>query len=371
MSTGAPTEQGVPIRYPSTALLCVDSADAEKYNTQGYRVDDTSPAEVYINRQRPMLFGYMTRLGLTEVNVQWNIPNVNDYNNTLTWEMYNGLGGLEGTFRIALVKAFYTMPELALALQEEMNAAVAILVGHADNFKMYIGGNTSTNQVTGGVSGDTVSVTNPFLTIISNASYNFSFRIVPCTKFVPASGLYPASPYPALIDDLTNMLGITPTYVPGVVGYDSLRGSYASMLYTPYFDIVSNLITKNQNVSDGSTAKNSTASKLARVYLANETIATREVSWTYDESGIAISSSSDNAIACMGGIAFRRMFPVPKYIQWNTTENVDVMDFELLDSNGQKLPINATALFEAPSGVSTVNIGNTADFQFTLQATEI
>lgn len=360
MSTGAPIEKGIPIRMPSQALLCVDSADGEQYNAQGFRIDTNSPSDIYINRQRPLLAGYLTRIELTEINFQWYIPNVNETNNTLTLALYTALGAVQEYVRLTIPRGFYTAAELARAVKTALNASAGG-GALAMTYNVLIGGldpNTGTANTT-----QTCSSAEFLITRTGGTGF---FRIVPFNLSSSVSGL------PVLADDLTNMMGLTPSNAAGLSAYySSIQSSYASMLYTPYIDIVSNLLTKNQNVQDGDTAKFTTASKLARVYFANNDWTPRVVTITYDGSG-AYASSTDNSLGCVE-CALRREFQTPKVIQWNSTENVDIIDLQLRDYRGNLLPIEfltPAQVVPAPGQVFQIN-ANTADFQFTLMATEV
>jgi hypothetical protein len=60
-------------------------------------------------------------------------------------------------------------------------------------------------------------------------------------------------------------------------------------------------------------------------------------------------------------------FNTPKVISWNTTENVDIIDLQVLDRLGFPIYVEQ---FNAQYNENVVTIGNTASFQFTIQATE-
>ena len=357
MSTGAPTENGTAIRYPSAALLCVDSADGEQYNTQGFRVGNNTPANIYINKQQTLMFGYMTRVALTEVNIQWDIPNVNETNNTLTITEYNSSGVLIATRRIVLDAAWYGLPELAYEIQQALDNAAGYTVLNGPfvgTYEVTVDG----EPLTGATASSTVTITNPVISI-ARTDGGF-FQITPYNASATLTGL------PALQDDLTNMLGLTPTIQGGSnAPYDTVNGSYASAQYTPYFDIVSNLLTKNQNVSDNSSAKRSTGSKLARIYLSNEQIEKRTITITYNGSG-DFETSTDSAIGT-SPFVFRREFRMPKQIQWNKTENIDVIDLQCIDYRGNQLPIDPSVIRDGDA----ITIQNTADFQFTVMVSEV
>lgn len=344
---------------PSQALLCVDSADAETYNAQGWRVGNNTPSQLNLNKQRPLLFGYMTRLALTEINFQWDVPNVNKFNNTLTVALWNGAGNaVQEYVRITIAEDFYTLPKLCFAIKTALNANA---VGGALNmsYDVLIAG----EDVAAGTASTTAFITRPRVQIVLGAGSLGQFSFIPYNATGTIGGL--AVSVPPLTDDLTNMLGFTPTLAGPITPYTSIYSGYASTLYTPYIDIESNILTKNQNVADGTSQTRTTSSKLARVYLANEDIVPREISITYDNTGV-VEFTTDNAIG-VSPFAFRREFRVPKVIQWNTTENVDVIDLQVLDYRGNPLPVSTNITYAG----TVASIDNTADFQFTIQATEV
>lgn len=367
MSTGAPTEQGVSIRFPSTALLCVDSADAEQYDANGFRIGLSNPSDLNVNRQRPLLFGYMTRVSLTEVNMQWNIGNVNASNNTLGVVLYNN-GVAQESVLVQVDNGFYTLPSLCAALASRLNL---FATGGALTLQWQISLGEGTNVYPCSAPWDPSNASStrsalPYVRIelVGTSSANAAFEIVPYNWVSDIPGIALPSRY----DDLTNMLGITPTRASGNRYYRRLFGGYASAQYTPYVDIESNILTKNQNVQDGSSQKAASGQKLARLYMSDESMAPREITLTYDISGV-LRGSTDNAIGT-APLVFRREFQVPKQIQWNTTENVDVIDLKVIDYRGQTLPLGPYAGNTTTVGNLRI-INNTSDFQFTVQATEV
>ena len=360
MSTGHPIEHGTTIKYPSVALLCVDSANGEIYDkSNGFRVGNNNPSRIYINKQRPLLFGYMTRLALTEVNVQWSTPNVNSYNNTLTIGVWNNAEPpvLQGYTRITIPVGFYTAPLLGRRIAQALNgnATLTATLG-ANTFNVIIGGLLVSGPYVP-FAGTTQTATDSNFTITTSSTTG-SFAIMPYNSVI--TGL------PQLQDDLTNMIGLTPTKLPGVPFYREITGGYASMLYTPYVDIISSLLTKNQNIQDADSAPETIGGILARVYLTNENITQRVITVTYAPTTGIFNGSTDNSFGCSES-SFRREFKFPKQIQWNSTENVDVIDLQVVDYRNNPLFIG-----DSVSQIgSVVNINNTADFQFTLMATEV
>ena len=332
-----PVEKAQTIRYPSVALLCVDSADGEQYNGAGYRTDTNQPNRIYINKQRPLAFGYMTRCALTEFNIQWNTPNVNVRNNTLTILVSRVQDPAQLTQTVTITEDFYTPTELCNAIEAALNTAFTTFLNANNAFEVFVD--------------DKLNVTiqrNPNI----QGDVDFDFQIIP-----PAKGQ----------EDLTNMLGLTQQ--AGTALSNAITGGYASFQYTPYIDIVSNILTKNQNVQDGDTAFNSTGQKLARIYLSNEEIVNRyeRLIPTYNSSGTIVGATYDTNILGCRSFVFKREFKNPKLIAWNNTENIDVIDIEVLDYKGQPLYISPQS---SDYGYGYSQIGNTADIQFTIQVSE-
>jgi hypothetical protein len=364
MSTGAPIEKGTPIRYPSTALLCVDSADSETYDrTTGFRIASTAPSQIFINNMQPIVNGYMTRLALTEVNIQWATPNVNALNNTLTLQYFNNSNVLQGTVRLLIDEGFYTGFGLAQAITSDLNNNQELedFFG-VETFACSYGGLNETNTNRANL---TVTSTNPRFEI-STTSTNGKFAIVPGGISYSTLGLPPVS------EDLTNMMGLTPSIKVGqtLVPYSSVVGGFASMQYTPYIDIVSYLLTKNQNVRDGTTKRAQIGGGiLARVYFGNQDWVNKTASVSYDSSGVPISDSvTDSTIGTSPCVA-NRQFSSPKQIQWNSTENVDIIDIQILDYKGNLVPIEP--LTTRYDDVNLLVVSNTADIQMTFQVTEV
>jgi hypothetical protein len=352
-------ETGTPIRYPSVALLCVDSTDQNRFDANKYRIDTETPSRIYINKQRPLMFGYMTRLALTEMNIQWDTPNVNSLNNTLTMAIYSATDAnpnvvaLIKYVRVILDNSFYTPNALASELATELNTDQDII----DNELSF-----------------TVSYDDELNAMrISQSSVYPSGRLKGYFKLVSGSAPSTLTGLPPVQYDLLYCMGMEAITKPGVepVGYYStIRGGYAPMLYTPYVDVVSNLLTKNQNVADGATSSSYTSSKLARIYFSNEAIINPHEALPTGAVEDEVSSICN--IVGTRPCVFRREFKVPKQIQWNSTENVDLIDIQVLDYKGNPITLVEQAEYvnEANQAIIVVEKSNTV-FQFTIQATEV
>jgi hypothetical protein len=362
MSTGAENATGVTIRFPANSLLCVDSTDADVYSTnKAYRIDDNSPNKIYINKQRPLMYGFMTRLALTEMEIQYDIPNVTKNNNTITLQLFSATDATPpvitaGAFvRVSVVgNQYYSNQALATALTTSLNANASVIALFG----------ASAFTVSAGVAGG-------FIFDLTGAGTSYpSGRTRGYFGFVAGDALQSFTGLAPVEYDLLYAMGITPKQpvltapLKGI--YTKYTTGFAPMIFTPYIDVVSNLLTKNQNVADGTTAKTVTSSKLARIYFANENI----FPTIYDDS------VTPAEIFQIGSYPFiiRREFKTPKQIQWNSTENVDVVDIQVLDYKGNPLFIEPVDTDENPNPNPNnenfvVEEGNQV-FRFTIQITE-
>lgn len=397
MSATTSIENGMPIRYPSVALLCVDSNDTIQYSAQtGMRIDTNTPASVYINKQRPLLFGYMTRVGLVEMAFEWATPNCNPRNYTMTIALEPTTpGGLPAIYRISpgyvvggVFKqlqdfgekgyGWYTGSQLAFNLQASLNQLIPLGAGTVGWEVRYFSGLQGTMNFD--ITGTTSAVG------ATTKTYQ-KFRIISSKKRIPAAWNSLGVGFSPLSDDLTTMMGLTPVFFTGDVEsptplttpptwvyFERISGGFASMVQTPYFDVVSNYLTINQNVGDGDTdVNNNKGSKLARIYLANEQIENYYEDRIYDFTTTppSLAGFKTNIVGCRP-FYFRREFKLPKQVSWDNTENVDLVDIKLIDYLGNPLYITPTAFVGGTAGVSPENlvVGNTQDVFFTVQATE-
>ena len=68
----------------SSALFTIDSRDGVRSDpATGYQIIAQNPYDVNIYKNQQLFSGAVERIALTEINMPWNIPNVNDYNNVL------------------------------------------------------------------------------------------------------------------------------------------------------------------------------------------------------------------------------------------------------------------------------------------------
>jgi len=320
-----PTKQT--IRQPATALFTIDSADRKSFNLtgplKGYRLDSQTPNQFQIQKNQPLMTGYFTRISLTEFNMNWNAPNViatgQWKNNTLFLRNEDEVT----TYTVVVDEGFYSPNELATFIQTELVTDVVF-----------------------GTATWTVVWDNRNSSFRINSGSNDAFRIEP-------QNLGPN-------DDLCNLMGYgnaSPDYTFIAVG------NYATMLYTPYFDIQSGALTRNQNVSDNSSAQIIGYSTVARIYMTSLGVTGRQ-----DSTVPNVSYDCD--IVGTRPFTLHREFSVPKQMFWNGTEFLAAIDLRFVDYKGRTLYAVNQVPFTAGGGIATSYAGDSSEFQMTLFVTE-
>ena len=105
MSFYSPTDKGTTIRQPATANLMIDSADRDeaRYN---------SPWDFQITKGQSILNGFFTRVGTTEVTLEWNIPNGLVFQSlpaiSVTWQTGPST---QNVFPVVTYDQFYTVEQ--------------------------------------------------------------------------------------------------------------------------------------------------------------------------------------------------------------------------------------------------------------------
>lgn len=134
-------------------------------------------------------------------------------------------------------------------------------------------------------------------------------------------------------------------YIPSLGnGLEPYVSGQASLLYTEYIDICSDVLTQYQELTDTSTDTTNPAHILCRVYIANE-VSLPQV----DASGSIVLPGTQYT-------KIHRQFKNAKVLRWNGQNSIDRVDLQLFDDLGRPLYTN-------PAGAD--------DFQITFSATEM
>lgn len=109
-----PSEKATPIREPSTANLFIDSFD----RASGLASNFT------INKNQSLFNGYFTRLAVSEVCLNWSVPNISSYSEN------NSFGVLISSVQtvVTLPDGNYTVASCLQAIVSLLNAAQSVAV---------------------------------------------------------------------------------------------------------------------------------------------------------------------------------------------------------------------------------------------------
>ena len=277
-----PNEKATPIRYPSTANLMVDSVDR---NTAVYPTANN----FLITKNESMMNGFFTRVGTTEVVLEWNTPNVitdEDHDSGLfTYTVDTAGGTVVNQFSLT---GYFTAEQLVDAIVDECNRFTTPTGVTWTAVPLYGAG--AQFELTGGVSGNFWTLTAPIL------------------------------------EKLTGLSTITAPFAGNNKSSHDILASGADLRPTRYLDMVCNQLTNNQAVKDGSTAK------ISRDVLCR---------WYFDYDGQNPTDKYGFPIL-MGYTPFylRRIFNPPKQIQWQTNIPIGQMSFQLYNDAGNIADIN-------------------------------
>lgn len=286
-----PNEKAMPIRMPSTANLMVDSADRPQ-------AAFPSCSDFLITKNQSIMNGFFTRVGTTEVVMEWNTPNIGNPLYDPVFEVPNVQGRIVffiGTVRNEFdLQGFFNVAELMDAIAENCNFfTTAPATGTAT-------GVTVTVEALEGAGAQFVLTGAPNGTL-------WNIQGVPIGKLQANESSFPD------ISGIFGDDGATRSAYPILAANVDLRP-------TRYLDMVCNQLTNNQAVKDGSSALNP-RDVLCRWYFAYDN------QNPPDKYGFPI---------LMGYAPFcvRRIFNPPKQIQWQTNVPIGQMSFQLYDDKG-------------------------------------
>ncbi len=261
-------DKGVTIRPSSTANLMVDSAD---------RVSGT-PWNFQIYRPQALINGYFSRVGTTEVVLEWCQPNISSvFNNTSMTIDISGTGveTYRQTFNFNLVQNFYTVGQILGEIQTRITTAVT--------------GSTITCVAGITTYGSGIGTTNAILTIGTQK----------LAKQLDISGAVSAKQ--------TGQIYFIPVVCPDLRPYR-------------YLDITCENLTYAQDVKDASTTTQS-KDVLCRWYFA------------FDEQP-NLDVTDYPLLMGYERFVLRRIFNPPKQIKWDNNLPVGNLTFIVYDDSG-------------------------------------
>jgi hypothetical protein len=282
-------DRAITVRPSATALFCIDSKDRYD-NFQQASVGTISPYAFQITSNQSLVNGFFRRLALTEIVFPYYIANINTRTNRLS---ISKNGGAFQTLTIATL-GFYSPTQIAAIIQAGLLAAPFSFA--AGTTCTYSEGRFTIQ--TGGT--DTIALRRA--TFAGGATVN-QFQLIDLMGFNTALALVASG---VLISKVTRCR------------------------YTEFVDIVCSQLTYNQDLKDGSSAT-LVKDSLARVYIETEDSFVQP----YWNGTTQIIAQDD--IPGTYPFTINRKFPHPKQIQWNNTQPIGNLIFEVYDDKGDLL----------------------------------
>ena len=322
----------MPVRPPSSSLLCIDSEDRNQTYTVS-RAAGSTPYAYDITKTESIMNGFFTRIGVTEVVFPWVIPNINPKTVGINVTVTVGAGALV-TRQLVLNPSFLKPSDLATVIQAGIRALYSDTPSMAGftmvygNLPVQVGGNAGNNSNL------------PAFEYNTNAAGTL-------IAFTPLPYNTTAYPYPPNTKQLFDLLGFFLPENSTLAQIGSGGLTYCAPIR--YIDIVCNQLTYNQSLKDAM-SQQVVRDTLCRLYISTV--------------GNQTTVSCGDATFCPPGCApttIYRDFASPKLIQWLPNQPVPgYLNFQVLDDTGAPLeesdPFSATA--------------NKTDWSMTLQVTE-
>jgi len=332
------------------AYLLIDSVD--RYLTKGGTVGTqnniaelaftASPTENTCARfsiQSPgaLINGYMTKLMITQLQMNYKIPTINTRNNRFVVYADNEAG--DRVYHVVTLPiGFYNAIELAKVITTELQrftgfeTAVATLLAVVDPVSDSTGQVTDTNgqplyDFTFTTQAPEYRV-NGLLIQVVDGGFNGSpvtawGFLDPTTDDAPFTRELIRSCY-----RFYRVIGITQNNAEAVFDVDHPNEGFfiatdtINLLYTPYIDIQSFALTQYQTIKDTDTSSEKKAGLVARVYL----------------SGVG-QPDYLTATSALGAAPFWVTADLnnPKVVEWTKDVNVTNIDFSLFDQYGEPI----------------------------------
>lgn len=318
------------IRPPSTSLLTIDSEDRFKDYTQQASLIagdpaalNTTPYYFAISKNESLMNGFFTRVGITEINLPWSIPNVNKKTNTIA---VITTGTYASTTLVNIPIGFYTPAELAAQVQASVIAINVALAGFTITFS---------------------DVGSPYFTYSTGDAGLF-------IQFAPVPYNTSGYPYPASTKQLFNLLGFTGLNT--LPGFFAGQGGYTFCQFTRYVDICCFQLTNNQALKD-QTSQPVARDMLARIYLGNAN----------SPGNISTADANYCPPGCAPFVLYKE-FATPKQIQWIPNQPIPgYLVFQLFDDSGA--PLTEVVQFPATASPIYATAG-TLDWSMTMMVSE-
>lgn len=322
-----PEKKAETYRFPKTAELHLDSLD--RYTPQNLAIQATFAANpsqndakllgplyssvqlpatnnCIIQTKRNLIYGYMSRIALTQMNLAYYVPTVTASTDTFVGNNIIGVS-VNGANPVAVTipQGFYTVVSLATAFQLALRAVPGGLLAAAVV-------TPPTNQTT---ANPIANVYPGFIVDSGSAGVTISFARIITT--------------PALLATTTRAFRLLGINSGGTWGIAPARFQFLgvpNLLPTDYVDVVSQALTNYKDTKDSNSSIQS-PSPMARVWLTESNINGQTATNGYPDPNLAGSAPMN----------FCKTWYKPNWSQWSPNQAINTVDVTLLDMWGQPL----------------------------------
>jgi len=292
------TTQAVPVQVGQITIVSRPSQPISNVLFGAY--NDVKPYANDFTIQSPgaLIYGYMKKLIVSQIQVQYNVPTINTNLND-TFYIISSISGTENYYKIEIPYGYYTPEELAGVLETLIQ---------------------SKTSTTGGA---------PIANMQVSFDERFGFQFTSATRQF-------AFPSPvnlqAILDlPLSLINNVYKTYkILGMVYNNSTPErdtqksfDYPNFLYTPYIDIYSDILTNYQTIKDTDTSVSKLKGLISRVYLSGTgSIQNLRLNTALGSSAFVMTADLNT----------------PKVINWTPDVAVPSIDIQVRDCYGDLLP---------------------------------
>ena len=275
-----------------------------------------SGTRTIIQPGRVIGYGYYSRIALTQMFLNWEVPTVVAGANDLIRVSY-GLapGTVSATVTVAIPSGYYTAASMATQLQTSIRA-INVLLGAATvtapsatfpGFQFAAGGSTYMSFVFGG----------------TGTTEQQQLAIGRMAKMLGLSrSTFGYTPDP-------NVAG-QPTTAP--VQWAAANGGAPDLIYTDYVDIVSQALTNYKDAKDDNSSLASPGAVIGRIWLTETTPITAPAANAQPNEPNNIGS---------GPFTMVKTWTSPNWCQWSPNQALNTIDITLLDMFGIPIPWNS------------------------------
>jgi len=315
-----PEAKAVTTRYPKTAELHLDSLDRYTVNDIPIPAANTTGADqntaklfgpifasslesstnnCQIQTRRNLLYGYFSRVALTQFNLNYNVPTVvTGYNDKFSLVISGGTG----TVFYTIPQGYYTTTTLAATLQQLLRSTAGNPIGSA----VVQSPTTNTTNIS-------TNVFSGFLFSSGNGGITLTFN-----PGVTGQSVADANNY----GRVWRMLGVT-DQTPA----SSMRLGVPNLKPTDYVDIVSQSLTNYKDTKDGNSSVQSPGSVIGRIWLNEAFVNNQTASAGYPDPNLLGNAP----------LTITKTWISPNWSQWSPNQAINTVDITLLDMWGNPL----------------------------------